>query len=189
MKLLIDTEWATFISDLSEEKQLEFFWAVFDYGNRECNLNCWNKIKPLLESGKIKYYNRLNNLKQYRSESDTESDTERVPEWEYKTQYKIKNINPRNNVCYNNTTRAKETEKGVRGAFIAPTLEEILTYAKQMNDTAGMGGFVCGKQTAIDFFNQYDRQGWLLGNGNHMTNWKSGLRRWADEQKRKLLDE
>lgn len=79
--------------------------------------------------------------------------------------------------------------KEKKGVFVAPTLEEVLTYAKQMNDIAGMGGFVCGKQTAIDFFNQYDRQGWLLGNGIHMTNWKSGLRRWADEQKKKLLDE
>lgn len=79
--------------------------------------------------------------------------------------------------------------KEKRGVFVAPTLEEVLTYAKQMNDFAAAGGFTCGKQTAIDFFNQYDRQGWLLGNGIHMANWKSGLRRWADEQKRKLLDE
>jgi hypothetical protein len=99
---------------------------------------------------------------------------------------------PKNNQIENQDENQDENQvekKPVRGAFKAPTLEEVLTYAKQMNDTAGMGGFTCGKQTAIDFFNQYDRQGWMLGNGNHMTNWKSGLRRWADEQKRKLLDE
>lgn len=89
----------------------------------------------------------------------------------------------------NNQNEKPSDKKQVRGGFIAPTLEEVLTYAKQMNDTAGMGGFVCGKQTAVDFFNQYDRQGWLIGNGNHMTNWKSGLRRWADEQKKKLLEQ
>ena len=95
---------------------------------------------------------------------------------------------PKNNQNENQDENQDE-KKPARGAFKAPTLEEVLTYAKQMNDFAGAGGFTCGKHTAIDFFNQYDRQGWLLGNGNHMTNWKSGLRRWADEQKRKLLDE
>ena len=45
MKLLIDTEWASFIEDLPVEKQLEFFWAVFDFGNRPCSLKCWSKIE------------------------------------------------------------------------------------------------------------------------------------------------
>ena len=64
MKLLIDTEWATFIADLPEEKQLEFFWAIFDYGKKDCSLKCWEKIQPVLEKGKIGYFNKLNNLKQ-----------------------------------------------------------------------------------------------------------------------------
>jgi len=106
MKLLIDTDWATFVEDLSQEKQLEFFWAIFDYGNHDCSLKCWSKIAPLLEKGKIKYYNRLNNLKQFNterepesvseseSESVTESEPERESEREYK--YKIENIQESN---------------------------------------------------------------------------------------------
>lgn len=102
MKLLIDTDWATFVEDLSQEKQLEFFWAIFDYGNHDCSLKCWSKIAPLLEKGKIKYYNRLNNLKQFNteresesvSESATESESERESEREYK--YKIENIQDSN---------------------------------------------------------------------------------------------
>jgi hypothetical protein len=93
MKLLIDTEWATFIADLPEEKQLEFFWAIFDYGNKECSLKCWEKIQPILEKGKIGYFNRLNNLKQYKTESESESITESVSESEPEREYKYKNIN------------------------------------------------------------------------------------------------
>jgi len=64
MKLLIDTSWADFAADLLPEQQMELFWAIMDYPNRQCNLNCWKKIEPLLEKGRISYINRLNNLQQ-----------------------------------------------------------------------------------------------------------------------------
>lgn len=119
MKLLIDTNWATFVEDLSQEKQLEFFWAIFDYGNRDCSLKCWSKIAPLLEKGKIKYYNRLNNLKQFNteresesvseseSESVTESEPERESEREYK--YKIENIQDSNKGVVGGKEKGVET--------------------------------------------------------------------------------
>lgn len=80
-----------------------------------------------------------------------------------------------------------ENKKPIRGAFVPPTLEEVLEYAKDMNDHRGVGGFICSRQTATDFFNQYDRQGWILGNGNHMSNWKSGLRLWANKEEKNIL--
>ena len=59
MKILINTDWADFAADLSKEQQLELFWAIMDYPNRECSLKCWDKIKPILEKGKISYFNKL----------------------------------------------------------------------------------------------------------------------------------
>lgn len=172
MKLLIDTEWATFIEDLSTDKQLEFFWAVFDYGNHKCSLKCWKKIQPLLEKGKIKYFNKLNNLKQYKTERDTES----VPEREPKSEYKYKT--PIGNSCLDNspslrTTRARD--------FTPPTLQEVFDYAKQQNDMAGCGGFECTKEMAEEFWGNYAGNGWVVSNESKtpIRDWKAKLRQWA----------
>lgn len=85
--------------------------------------------------------------------------------------------------------KPKEPEKQVRGSFVTPTLEVVLEYAKQMNSIAGMGGFICSRQTATDFFNHYQSQGWLIGNGIHMTDWKSKLAKWANEEQKKILEQ
>lgn len=196
MKLLIDTEWATFIADLPEEKQLEFFWAIFDYGKKDCSLKCWEKIQPVLEKGKIGYFNKLNNLKQYKNDNTTESVsepiTESVSESVSEREYKYNN-NINNNIQDSNKGGMGGKEKGegkpVRGAFVPPTEQEVLEYAKDMNDHRGVGGFICSRQTALEFFHNYNRQDWLIGNGNHMTNWKSGLRLWAKKEERKLLEQ
>lgn len=79
-----------------------------------------------------------------------------------------------------------EKEEKNRGVFTPPTLEEVLTYAKDMNSIVGAGGFMCGKQTATDYFYHYDAQGWVLGNGIHITDWKKGLRKWASKQAQQL---
>jgi hypothetical protein len=184
-------DWAGILSYLSDKEKSEILTALFKYPSEvseKCESAFWKEtIKPDLdlqyqvftESCKAKSRGVRNRWGKI-SISDVE-DKDKIS-----IRYGI------------DTEREREREKKkiggtggkqIRGAFVAPTLEEVLTYAKQMNDTAGMGGFVCGKQTAVDFFNQYDRQGWLLGNGNHMTNWKSGLRRWADEQRKKLLEQ
>lgn len=121
MKLLIDTDWATFIEDLPTEKQLEFFWAVFDYGNHKCSLKCWNKIQPVLEKGKIGYYNKLKNLKHVSDtiveptiDSTIDSMNEPKPvsivERGNVSVSKRENINTRNNTSNLSTTRTKENQ-------------------------------------------------------------------------------
>jgi len=94
------------------------------------------------------------------------------------TDIDIYNIN--NNTRNSNKGGVGEKEKGV---FVPPTLEEVLEYARQQNSFAGVGGFACTDEQATDFFNHYDRQGWLLGNGIHMANWRSGLMKWAQNKR------
>ena len=84
--------------------------------------------------------------------------------------------------------KEKEENKPVRGAFIPPTLEELLVYAKNMNDHRGVGGFMCSKDMVIEFFDHYNRQGWMLGNGIHMTNWQSALKKWCTENIKKIME-
>lgn len=87
MKLLIDTDWFAAIKDLPRNKQREVLEAILNYPNKESDTYLWKTvIKPTLETGKIKYFNRLNNLKQYNpqksakknsgSDTDTDSGTE-----------------------------------------------------------------------------------------------------------------
>lgn len=83
----------------------------------------------------------------------------------------------------------EESVKPIKGSFVPPTEEEILTYAKQMNDTVGMGGFPCSRQMALEFFANYDRQGWMLGNGNHMSDWKNGFKYWALREQKRILEQ
>ena len=114
MKLLIDTEWATFIADLPEEKQLEFFWAIFDYGKKDCSLKCWEKIQPVLEKGKIGYFNKLNNLKQYKNDNTTESVSEPITESvsESVSEREYKYNNNINNNTRNSNYRSRESIEG-----------------------------------------------------------------------------
>lgn len=199
MKILIDTDWFTAIQDLPKAKQNEVLTAILFYPNKTSDTNLWNKtILPNLEKGKIKYFNKLQNLKQNQSanqqktgkkitDSDTDSDTDSTIRKEYI--YNNYNILPESNRdnkggMGGKEEKEREPQKLVRGAFIPPTEEEFLKMAKDWNDTVGVGGFACSKQQAIDFWLTYDSQGWVKGNGQHITNVRTAFRRWLsrDEQ-------
>lgn len=177
MKILIDTDWAAFIEDLPTEKQLEFFWAVFDYGNRDCSLKCWKKIQPILEKGKIGYFNKLKTLKQYSdtntaSSIDTDTDTDTV-----RGSVSVNNNNSRNNISNLSTTHVS--------TFTPPTEDEVLEYARQQNELAGMGGFACSDDDAHDFYDYYTGIGWIVPNDAQtpIRDWKPFLRKWTRNPK------
>ena len=62
-----------------------------------------------------------------------------------------------------------------------PTLDEILDYARQQNDLAGMGGFKCSPDIAHDFYDYYSGIGWCLPNDakTPILDWKPFLRKWS----------
>lgn len=74
----------------------------------------------------------------------------------------------------NNTSNLSTTR-------VNPTLDEILDYARQQNDLAGMGGFKCSPDTAHDFYDYYSGIGWCLPNDakTPILDWKPFLRKWA----------
>lgn len=171
MKILIDTDWAMFIADLPTDKQLEFFWAVFDYGNRDCNLKCWDKVKPILEKGKIGYYNKLKKLKQFTvSNTDTDTDTVAVRGSVSVSNRKVYTRKDNSSIW---NTRANK--------FTPPTLQDVLDYAKEQSSMIGVGGFSCPQKIATEFWTHYDSQGWVKSNDakTPVTNWKSLLRSWT----------
>lgn len=175
MKLLINTEWAIFLEDLPAEKQLEFFWAVFDYGNRECSLKCWEKIHTELEKGKIKYFNRLNNLKQYNTERESESVPESVPE-------SVAEREPKSEYKYKTQKRdIREHSSNIWNTRVEPTQEQILEYAAQQDSMAGVGGFAVTQEQAQDFYDYYSGIGWVVPNDakTPIVDWKPFLRKWV----------
>ena len=180
MKLLIDTEWAAFIEDLPVEKQLEFFWAVFDFGNRPCSLKCWSKIEPVLEKGRVGYYNKLRHLKQFAG-TDTVSGSVSVASTDT-VRGSINNIiiNSRNTGNNISTTRAKKS------AFVAPSLDDVLSYAATQSSCAGCGGFACTPRIAEEFWSYYSGLGWVLPNDAQtpIRDWKPFLRKWANQPNR-----
>ena len=72
-----------------------------------------------------------------------------------------------------------------------PTLKQVLDYAKQQNDIAGIGGFACTPELAEQFWTYYESQGWIKGNSARtpVSDWKPLLRRWATDEHNKLMAE
>lgn len=68
----------------------------------------------------------------------------------------------------------KEGEKPKRKRFVKPTLEELQAYAMEI-------GFNLDAQ---HFLNHYDANGWKVGKGNSMKDWKAAVRTWRDREKK-----
>lgn len=62
-----------------------------------------------------------------------------------------------------------------------PTQEQVLEYAKQQNDMAGVGGFAVTQEQAQDFYDYYSGIGWVLPNDakTPIVDWKPFLRKWV----------
>lgn len=73
--------------------------------------------------------------------------------------------------------------------FIPPSEEEVMTYAKQMNDFAGVGGFRCTKTMAEQFYSHYDSQHWITGSSIPIRNWKTKLKEWCVKARAEELKE
>lgn len=181
MKLLIDTEWFEAIKDLSDEKQQEIIVAILNYPNGHSDTHIWNKvILPALEKGRIGYFNKINHLKQYKhtvSKSDTVSDTDNRTERKEKKEEYISN-NSKNN---NNINIKNNNSYILQNTRVNPTQEQVLEYAAQQNNMAGVGGFACTPEQAQDFYDYYTGIGWVLPNDakTPIVDWKPFLRKWV----------
>ena len=171
MKLLIDTEWFEVIKDLSVEKQQEVLNAILNYPNGHSDTNIWNKvIFPALEKGRIGYFNKISKLKQFNkpvTDTDTVADTD--TRTARREEYNINNNNSRINTSSLSTTHE------------APTCEQVLEYAKQQDDMAGVGGFAVSQEQAQDFYDYYSGIGWVVPNDakTPIVDWKPFLRKWV----------
>lgn len=88
-----------------------------------------------------------------------------------------------NTVIYDNYNKQDSNKGGVgeKEKGSTPTLEEVLEYAAQQNQMAGVGGFKCTPETAERFWTHYESINWRMGNEARtpITNWKAKLRHWS----------
>ena len=78
-----------------------------------------------------------------------------------------------------NNKTDRENENQIASNFLPPSEDEVLDYAKKMNEMAGCGGFKCDKITALEFYSRYKSNGWILGNGIPMRDWQATLKLWC----------
>lgn len=105
----------------------------------------------------------------------------------------IYNILLKNITCkeFSNNYGGKRENAGARKKVIStpapvkqktnPTQEQVLEYAAQQNNMAGVGGFACTPEQAQDFYDYYTGIGWVLPNDakTPIVDWKPFLRKWV----------
>lgn len=154
MKLLIDTDWFAAIKDLPRNKQREVLEAILNYPNKESDTYLWKTvIKPTLETGKIKYFNRLNNLKQYNpqksAKKNSDSDTDTDSETEIK-ENKYNYNNSRVDIEMLDTTRAR-----------TKTMEDIIQETGLVLSSRRTGGILITKDLVFPnnpYFEAYRKE-------------------------------
>lgn len=179
MKLFIDTNWYDMIQDLSDDKQVEIMRAVFAFPNGDSNTHVWQKIiKPQLEQSAKLYTEKAQRFAENRKKR-----------WQQKSeQISDKKSEQTSNRCQNVNVNVKEKDIDIKkdipsnwNTRVAPTEEEVLEYARQQNDIAGMGGFAVTEQQAQDFYDYYTGIGWVLPNDANtpIRDWRPLLRKWV----------
>ena len=85
--------------------------------------------------------------------------------------------------------REESTPQTPLNKFSPPTLQEVLTFAKQQNDVAKTGGFSCSKAIAEEFWSHYQANGWIVGNESRtpLRDWKAKLRQWCVRETQKEM--
>lgn len=68
---------------------------------------------------------------------------------------------------YKNIKKDKNNKKNIYAHFTPPTLEEVISYCKERNNSVD-------PQKWYDF---YESKGWMIGK-NKMKNWKAAVRTW-----------
>lgn len=91
----------------------------------------------------------------------------------------ISNSNSKYNNSRNNNYNNISTTR------VNPSQDEVLEYARQQNEMAGVGGFACTQEQAQDFYDYYSGIGWHLPNDAQtpILDWKPFFRKWVRNPK------
>ena len=76
-----------------------------------------------------------------------------------------------------NTLTRKDRGEGGRKTFKRPTLDEVISYCKERNNSV----------SAQKWFNYYESNGWKVGK-NSMKDWKAAVRNWEEDKPKKQTE-
>lgn len=84
-----------------------------------------------------------------------------------------------------NNNNSGNINNNISTTRVNPSLDEVLAYAHQQNELAGMGGFSVTPEQAQDFYDYYSGIGWCLPNDAQtpILDWKPFLRKWVRNPK------
>lgn len=158
---IIHTEW---IEDLPEEYKTKFLMYIYNYGSRGdkpdlegLEKTLWKKIERRIDEDQVKW----ESVKVKRSESGKRGAANR---W---SKEPVIEDHDADAIQYQ-----MEMEKKPSRKFKKPTVEEILEYCRERNNTIN----------AQHFYDYYEANGWKVGK-NSMKDWKATIRTWEQRQK------
>lgn len=174
----IRPDWAGVLSYLTQEEKSEILVALFKYPSVECKSAFWNEtIKPDLDL----QYSEFTRICAEKSRG--------VRNRWGKTSITNEKTSI-TNVIVSEREREEQQEKkeytpSIQNTRVAPTEKEVLEYARQQNEMAGMGGFAVTEQQAQDFYDHYSGVGWCLTNDAQtpIRDWRPLLRKWVRNPK------
>ena len=192
-------DWTHLFRVCTPEQRGELLLAIAEYPDYEpaIDIPVWAFIKSQLanqyEAMESKSQQMSINAKQRVANANQSqpkpTEVSRGSQIEIETRINNINKNINNNNINNNINKNKERECSTRtrAREDAPSLEEVLDFAKQMHESQGMGGFFCTKVMAEEFWSNYEANGWIIGNeyGTPIRDWKAKLRQWCLKEIRK----
>lgn len=173
------------IRELNFEQQGKVYNAIFGYAlnGEEPNLTGAEKaafvlIKPQIDANNTKYENgkkggaplgNTNAKKQSKNKRKTTKNNQETTAKQPSDNIKQPNENENVNVNVNDKRESIER----KNPFETPSLSQIKAVCKEME---------LDESIAVNFFNYYEANGWLQGNGNPILNWVAQLNVWVSRE-------
>ena len=171
------------LKELSDRDRKALLVAIDDYVFEDkapelkgIKKSVWSLIEPHLRVSKSKAGNARKKTNQNQNEIKTKSNQDKS--------FKSDLLEKENKKKNMNKNKKKESEKKENEIFqpcdfAAPTLEEIVAYATELN--------LCDKNYCERFYNYYEAIGWVNSSGRKIKKWKLVFSNWlkGDELKSK----
>lgn len=142
-------------------------------GNKKC---IWSLIEPHLKVSKAKAGNAKKKSNQNQNEIKPKSNQDNSFDFDLlEKENKKKNKNKEIEIESEKENKKKDNDSS--SDFVAPTLADIISYAKTVN--------LCDENYCERFYNYYEAIGWVNSSGRKIKKWKLVFNNWlkGDELK------
>lgn len=171
------------LKELSDRDRKALLVAIDDYVFEDkapelkgIKKSVWSLIEPHLRVSKSKAGNARKKTNQNQNEIKTKSNRDNSSDFDLlEKENKKKNMNKNKK----KESEKKENENFQPCDFVAPTLTDIISYAKKLN--------LCDENYCERFYNYYEAIGWVNSSGRKIKKWELVFSNWlkGDELKQR----